>query len=137
MAVDPYLIYTPEILDRIKAHNLWIVSNGEEGTQAIFDGMDLTGIIFYRFICDNFSLEKMSFKGTNLVHAQFIGAGFEEVNFREADMTYSVFSLCNCQKVNFENAIMDNTMISLCKLEGANFTGVNTNRILFEHCEGC
>ncbi len=100
---------TQEHLDEIlKNHQIWLKSNGKEGTQADFT---------------NFALIDNQLLGVNFEKAIFSSSRIEDVDLRNANLSETLFIGSNLIKTNFKGA----------NLNGANFTNANLENIDFSH----
>jgi uncharacterized protein YjbI with pentapeptide repeats len=93
---------TREELDNIlKNHQLWLKTKGNQGAQAVLDGLDLSG--------------------RRLRYAQLERASCIGTNFTDCDLRYANLSGANCLKATFTRATMYFLSVKYGDFRYANF----------------
>lgn len=105
----------------LEEHQLWLLSGGKEGKQAVFTGYDLSGLdsdyAEARYIVPPFweknlskinlsysNLSGLSFKEVNLSQADFRGANLKNTRFYWADLFEADFSGADISEANIEES---------------------------------
>lgn len=129
------------ISDIINRHQLWVFNN-EEGAQADFrkvnlSGVDLSGLDLSEVIFSGANLSGANLSRSKIVNAHvdgvnFTGANLSDTNFAHSVMSDSIFldsnlrgaclNVCNLAKANFSGADLSESLINGAKLTGAYFS---------------
>ncbi|QPJ65369.1 MAG: pentapeptide repeat-containing protein [Candidatus Nitrohelix vancouverensis] len=101
------------LAEALKAHRVWFDSLGHEGTQAVFNGKDLSGADFSEAL-----LVEAQFQGALLCGANFAGADLRGANFQDANLEGALFF-----DSNLEEADLMWSVAKKARWKGAKFNG--------------
>jgi uncharacterized protein YjbI with pentapeptide repeats len=93
-------------LEKLKAHQHWIETDGHDGAAAVFDGEDLRPLAGIVHQC---KLTAISAKGAIAVVMDFSGCELQGANFENADLRGANFENADLRGVRFHNARLDHS----------------------------
>lgn len=119
-----------EINAKLKAHELWLNTNGKQGEKAIFSNVliknknffhqKLRGVTFKNVECVN-----TNFDNADLSHTRFYKIFFNDVSFYNTIMNYSYVIQCSIIDSNFSYTDLTSTDFTRTTLNNVNFTYSN------------
>lgn len=125
-----------EIDEKVKAHKLWLDSDGEHGENARFTDVlvanktfvsqNLHGAVFKNVDCVNTNFER-----ADLVFTYFKNVHFDHVNFNSTIMNYSSFIRCNIVDSKYQFADLNNADFKNTTLDNVAFTYSNLYKVDF------
>ena len=93
-----------EFAQALDQHRLWVESDGKEGIQGQFSGMDLTGADLTATNLQGADLQKVNLRGADLSMANLRNANLVEADLREANLLGTEFSGANLMGANLYGA---------------------------------
>lgn len=106
-------------------------------TGCIFDGADISGIIFTECEFDGCNLSMGQVKGTSLKNVGFTNCKMLGFNFQYCDpfLLEVSFTECILQLCSFYRLKLKNTAFSNCDLREADFTEADLTNAVLQDCE--
>lgn len=104
----------------IEKHELWLATDGREGSQANLQGANLARANLLGANLLGANLEHANLARANLEHANLVRANLEGANLRGAN-----FEHANLARANFEHANLGRANFEHANLRGANLEHVN------------
>ncbi len=128
----------------LEKHQLWLLSGGKEGKQAVFTGYDLSGLdadyAEARYIVPPFwekNLSKIDLSYSNLSGLYFREVNLSQADFRGANLKNAHFYQATLYKADFSGADISEAYIEESSLNQANLTktDLSKTRIAYSHLE--
>ncbi|WP_288863165.1 pentapeptide repeat-containing protein [uncultured Megasphaera sp.] len=124
-----------EINAKVKDHELWLDTNGNQGEQAVFTNVSITNKNFSHrnllgAVFENVEVKNTDFRKTNLSSTRFKNVHFHHVFFNDAILTGIKFWYCNITNTayfcaNLKNAAFTNTTLINVDFRGSNLRYTN------------
>lgn len=125
-----------EIDEKVKAHKLWLDSEGEHGEKARFTDVLITtktfafqnlhGAVFKNVDCVNTNFER-----ADLVFTYFKNVHFNHVNFADTRLDYSKFIHCSINNTTYLFANLKYVDFTCTTLDNVDFTYSNLYKVYF------
>lgn len=146
----------------LEEHQLWLLSGGKEGKQAVFTGYDLSGLdsdyAEARYVVPPFweknlskinlsysnlsglsfrevNLSQADFRGANLKNTRFYWANLFEADFSGADISEANIEESSLVEVNLTKVNLFKTSIAYSDLENANLQDANCQETNFQRTQ--
>lgn len=115
-----------EINAKLKAHELWLDTDEEQGEQAVFKDVlikekDFSNLDLHKVIFKNVKCKNTDFCRTDLCCAVFKDTKFYAPKFRNAILKYAKFISCHIVDGIYCNAILDNARFLRTNLFNVSF----------------
>lgn len=125
-----------EIDEKVKAHQLWRYTRGEQGEQAVFASVSITNKNFdyqnlHRAIFRNVNCVDTSFDNVVLAYTFFKNVYFNRVSFNYTRLEYSLFTRCKIIDTEYYDADLNNTDFEHTTLSDVDFTRSNLYKVDF------
>jgi len=129
-----------DIVEIIKAHQIWLESEGKKGTKAIFTGSDLHDFYFCGYNLNGADLRETNLSdadlngvylceadlsSSNLSNADLSGAQLIGVNLKNANLEKANISNADLTDINLNSAFLNSANLSGATLSGAIFVNAN------------
>lgn len=126
----------PWVFDKVlKEHEIWNITNGNEGQKVLLSGLDLSGMTFQRkrykgLIFENCNLEDCTVKKSDFSGASFIDCNLDNIDVNKSCFSNVKFLNCTMKYVDINNSFLcdstfENCEISNLDLEDSDIRGSN------------